>query len=229
MTTFPRHAASLLLLLAMGLGSGCTRLFDNGTKDNLATAEKKAAAGDFRGAVQFYEASLDGTAKSAETHYNLAVLYTEKLKSPLDALHHLERYLALAPTGPHAKDARNLKKEDQVNLRTELSNGAPTNPADANRLRDENKKLREENAELMKQIAALRTLKSQGPIATGQPEKKPIPKGARTYTVKSGDTFAKISRDFYKTSARAKTIQDANFERATGTVKIKPGMVLIIP
>ena len=129
MTAFSRSAASLLLVLALGLGAGCTRLFDNGTKDNLATAEKKASAGDFRGAVQYYEASLDGTAKSADTHYKLAVLYTEKLKSPLDALHHVERYLALAPNGPHAKDARNLKKEDLANLRTELSNGAPTNPA----------------------------------------------------------------------------------------------------
>jgi len=229
MTAFSRSAASLLLVLALGLGAGCTRLFDNGTKDNLATAEKKASAGDFRGAVQYYEASLDGTAKSADTHYKLAVLYTEKLKSPLDALHHVERYLALAPNGPHAKDARNLKKEDLANLRTELSNGAPTNPADANRLRDENKKLREEKAEVMKEITALRAAKSIGPTTAGQPVKKPIPKGARTYTVKSGDTLAKISRDFYKTPARAKAIQDATFERATGTVKIKPGMVLIIP
>lgn len=228
MSALPRQAAALLLALVLGAGASCTRMFEP-SKENQATAEKKAAAGDFRGAVQFYEASLDGTAKSAETHYNLAVLYTEKLKSPLDALHHLDRYLALAPAGPHAKDARNLKKEDLANLRTELSNGAPSNPADASRLRDENKKLREDNAEMMKQIAALRVLKAASPTAAGQPEKKPIPKGARTYTVKSGDTLAKISRDFYKTPARAKAIQDATFAHATGTVKIKPGMVLIIP
>ena len=50
-------------------------------------AEKKAKAGDYRGAVTLYEASLDGTAQTAEVHYRLAVIYDEKLRSPLDALH----------------------------------------------------------------------------------------------------------------------------------------------
>ena len=65
--------------------------------------------------------------------------------------------------------------------------------------------------------------------ARGEPVQKPIPPGARTYTVQSGDTLAKISRKFYKNTSRARDIQDANFNALEGTVKIKPGMVLIIP
>ena len=47
--------------------------------------------------------------------------------------------------------------------------------------------------------------------------------------MQSGDTLAKIARKFYKSPARARDIQDANFNALEGTVKIKPGMVLIIP
>ena len=220
-----RHCAHALLALGLLTAPGCDRLFDKGSKDDITSAEKKAAAGDFRAAVQFYEASLDGTAKSADTHYKLALLYADKLKSPLDAVHHLNRYLALAPSGAHAKDAQSLRKEDENRLRNELNNGTPGTQAEAVRLRNENQML-------LEKLAALRAQKpppAVAPNAKGEPEKKPIPAGARTYTVQSGDTLAKISRQFYKNSTRAKDIQDANFNQLSGTVKIKPGMILIIP
>ena len=175
--------------------------------------------------MQFYEASLDGTAKSADTHYKLALLYADKLKSPLDAVHHLNRYLALAPNGSHAKDAQSLRKEDENRLRNELNNGTPGTQAEAVRLRNENQML-------LEKLAALRAQKppsATAPNAKGEPDRKPIPAGARTYTVKPGDTFAKISRQFYQTPSRARKIQDANFNQVSGTVTIKPGMVLIIP
>ncbi|WP_049975674.1 Cell division protein CpoB [Chthoniobacter flavus] len=203
----------------------CERLFDKGTKENIAAADKKAAAGDYRTAVDLYEGALDGTAKTAEVHYKLALLYDDKLKSPIDALHHMDRYIELAPNGPHVRDAKAYKKEGEARLLTKLSNGSPITQQDAVRLKNENQILRE-------QLTALRAQRAM-PAATlnakGEPMQKPIPPGARTYTVQSGDTLAKISRKYYKTPARARDIQDANFNALSGTVKIKPGMVLIIP
>jgi nucleoid-associated protein YgaU len=225
MNPLPRALAKVLLALALFSAPGCDRLFDKGSKDEIAAAEKKAAAGDFRGAVQLYEASLDGTAKTAETHYKLALLYADKLKSPLDAIHHLDRYLELAPTGAHAKDAKSLKKEDENKLLVQLSNGTPSTQAEAVRLKNENQML-------LEKLALIRSQKPPPPATLnpkGEPVQNPIPPGARTYTVKAGDTLAKISRQFYKNSARAKDIQDANFNQLSGAVKIKPGMVLLIP
>lgn len=226
MNRLPRHFAHALLALGLLTAPGCNRLFDKGSKDDIASAEKKANAGDYRAAVQLYEAALDGTAKSAGTHYKLAILYSDKLKSPLDAVHHLDRYLELAPNGAHAKDARSLRKEDENRLRNKLTNGTPGTQDEAVRLRNQN------NA-LVAQLAELRAQQKQAsataPAARGEPERKPIPAGARTYTVKSGDTFAKISRQFYQTPSRARKIQDANFTQVSGTVTIKPGMVLVIP
>ena len=217
--------AKALAILALLAAPGCDRLFDQGSKDDIAAAEKKAAAGDFRGAVERYEAALDGTAKTADLHYRLALLYADKLKSPLDAVHHLDRYLELAPAGPRAKDAKVLKKDDEAKLLAQFSNGLPITQAEATRLRNE-------NLMLLEKLAQLRAQKPPPAAATpgkGGPVQNPIPPGARTYTVKSGDTLAKISRQFYKNSTRAKAIQDANFNQLAGTVKIKPGMVLVIP
>src|SRR5258707_15486112 len=92
------------VVLALALCAGCDRLFDKGAKEALAAADRKAKAGDYRGAVSLYESALDGTAQTAEIHYRIAVIYDEKLKSPLDALHHFDRYLALAPKGQFAKE-----------------------------------------------------------------------------------------------------------------------------
>ena len=225
------HHGTVAVLAGAWLAlAGCTRLFDDGAKDNLEKAEKKVATGDFAAAVSLYEAALDGTAKSADIHYKLALLYSDKIKQPLDALHHLDRYLELAPTGARAKDARALRKQDQNGLLSTLTKGAPATQSDANRLRDENKRLTDKNTELLLAIAEIR--KSKALPATngkGQPKKRPIPPGARTYIVKRGDTFAKISLQFYKTRARATAIQKANYPDATGPVTIKPGEELIIP
>ena len=216
--------AKALAVLALITAPGCDRLFDKGAKDDIAAAEKKAAAGDFRGAAGRYEAALDGTAKTADLHYRLALLYADKLKSPLDAVHHLDRYLELAPDGAKAKDAKALKKETENKLLVQLSNGTPSTQAEAVRLKNENQML----------LAKLEALRAPKPPPSATPAKgaqapKPIPPDARTYTVKPGDTLAKISRQFYKNAARARDIQNANSGLLAGTVNIKPGMVLVIP
>ena len=226
MNPLPPALGKALLALVLLAASGCDRFFDKGSKDDIAAAEKKAAAGDFRAAAGLYEAALDGTAKTADLHYRLALLYADKLKSPLDAVHHLDRYLDLAPAGPRAKDAKTLKKEDENKLLQQLSNGTPSTQAEAIRLKNENQLL-------LEKLAAMRAQKAPLPVATpakgAPPPPQVIPPGARTYTVKSGDTLAKIARQFYKTPARARAIQDANAAQLGGTVNIKPGMVLVIP
>ena len=174
--------AKALLALALLTAPGCDRLFDKGSKDAIAAAEKRASAGDYRAAAALYEAALDGTAKTADLHYRLALLYADKLKSPLDAVHHLDRYLDLAPAGPRAKDAKTLKKEDENKVLQQLSNGTPSTQAEAIRLKNENQLLREK-------LERLNSQKPPPPAVAGtkgEPVKKPIPPDARTYTVQSG-------------------------------------------
>jgi LysM repeat protein len=224
--SIPRRLAGICLALAALLFPACDRIFDKGSKDDVVAADKKAAGGDFRGAAAMYEAALDGTARTAEVHYKLALLYDDKLKSPLDALHHMERYIVLAPTGAHIRDAKAYKKEGEMKLLTQLSKGSPITQQEAARLKNDNQILRE-------QLTTLRAQKAQPlPGVTppkGEQMQKPIPPGARTHTVQPGETLSTIAQKYFKNKSRWKDIQDANFYSLEGTAKIKPGMTLIIP
>lgn len=216
-----RTFAGLALAL---LVSGCDQLFEQQSKRALEVAETKEKTGDFRGAVKFYEAALDGTAATADVHYRLATIYEDKLKSPLDALHHFQRYLDLAPKGHYALEARNYKREGELKLMTSLGKGNFISQEEAARLKNENLSLRNT-------IVSLRAQKSAPPQAVprGEQVQKPIPPGSRTHTVEPGETLASIALRYYKTRARWKDIQDANFYALEGTAKIKPGQTLIIP
>jgi LysM repeat protein len=222
----PRWLARVGLALAAAfLLPACDRLFEKGSKDGIIAAEKKVKAGDFRGAAALYESALDGTAETAEVHYQLALLYDDKFKRPLDALHHMERYVELAPAGIHVRDAKAYKKEGELKLLTQMSKGSPITQQEAVRLKNDNQILRE-------QLAAVRAQKAL-PAATvnarGEPVQKPIPPGSRTHTVQPGETLSTIAQKYFKNKARWKDIQDANFNALEGTAKIKPGMTLIIP
>jgi tetratricopeptide (TPR) repeat protein len=220
-------ARALCLLLAITF-CGCEQLFDKGKAQNLETAKKKASAGDYQGAITYYEASLDETAESADAHYRMASIYADKLRSPINAMHHYERYLRLAPAGPHAKEAKAYRKEGEQKLLVSLTKGNPISQQEA-------AKIRNENLELRNALATLRARKNATPpplpkgMKKGEQVQKPIPPGSRTHVVKSGETLGKIAEKYYRSKARWKDIQDANFYALEGTAKIKPGMTLIIP
>jgi nucleoid-associated protein YgaU len=230
-----RAASGLVLVLA--LLTGCERLSNPRAAEETEQAEQKLAAGDPQSAVLLYEAALDGTADTAEIHFKLALIYDDHLQQPISALHHFRRYLALAPAGPYAKEARKFADNDELKLAASLGGGASLPQDAAVRLKNDNLTLRKQNLELRAQLeAAKKTVaalqKSSG--IKGQPieppqEQKPLVPGVRTYTVERGDTLASISRKFYKTPARWKQIQDANFNAMKGTAKLRPGMMLMVP
>jgi len=219
---------TLLLLL-----TGCEKLFQQRSKMALETADQSYSEGDYQGALQHYEDALDGTQATAEVHYKMALLFDDKLKNPLAATYHFQRYLELDPSGSHAKDAKNFIKGDQLKLLASMSNGAMMSQEDAARLKNDNLTLRKQNVELnaLLHSASTRPPETKSPGATPSTtlDPKALPAGFRTYEVQHGDTLASISRKFYKTPARWKDIQDANFNTLGGTAKLKPGMTLIIP
>jgi nucleoid-associated protein YgaU len=53
--------------------------------------------------------------------------------------------------------------------------------------------------------------------------------GARSYTVKSGDTLSKIAKEHYGNANNYMKIFDANKDQLSDPDKIKPGQVLKIP
>lgn len=221
-----RLASVIALVCLAGLLTSCDQLFDKGTKQAIDAAEQKAAAGDYRQAILLYERALDGSSKTADVHYKLAVIYDEKMKSPADALHHFKRYLELAPSGTYAKEAKAYRREGELKMMNALNKGALLTQEDAVKLKNENLTLRTQLNTLRAQKAAT------PPPATAVKDKnaqKPIPPGSRTHVVQPGETLGSIAAKYYRNKGRWKDIQDANFYSLEGTAKIKPGQKLIIP
>ena len=222
------RAFVVVVFAALALaGAGCEKLFQKDSDRTLDAGDKKAAAGDMRMAIKYYEAALDGTARTAEVHYKLAMIYDDKLNEPINALHHFDRYLGLAPDGAHVKEARSHQKEVSLRLAESLKGGAFITQAEAVRINRENLDLRMQLVKLRAQKAA--PAAAQGTGAKGEMVQKPIPPGARTYIVQKGDTLGSIAAKFYKNKARWPQIRDANFQGAKGTPPIKAGQELVIP
>jgi len=182
----------------------------------IKDADAKATQGDFLRAINLYEAALDDSPKCADIHYKLALLYDDKMNDPLNAIHHFKRYLTLSPSGSHATDARSFMKRDEIALLTSLSGDSVVTRAEAARLRNENLGLRKEIED-----RALKTRTTDKAQTPDKPKKAIAVKtaGNRSYTVKSGDTLASISRKFYKTSAHWKQILSANKDKIDNAIK----------
>jgi nucleoid-associated protein YgaU len=208
-------------LLAAFAFAGCDKVDQQ--RDALDTADKRVKAGAYRDAIRSYESALDGTAKTADVHYKIAVLYDDKLKEPLDAIHHYERYLDLAPTGGHAREAKAARTDSERRLQAKMSKEGFMTTSEAARLRNENESLR-------KLITDLRNPKAPPPPRTADPSKPDtLPPGAKEHVVQPGETLASIANRYYKNRAMSGHIKDANFNQLGGKDIIKPGQTLIIP
>lgn len=206
---------SLLSIVAV-IFLGCDRLVTPRSTQQLKDADAKVAAGDFTRAISLYESALEDRPSDADVHYKLGLLYDDKLNDPLNAIHHFNRYLVIAPSGAHASDVRGFVKRDQLALVTNLSGDAMLSRTEATRLRNENLALRHENDEL------------NGRRDKALDASKPT-KGGRTYVVQQGDTLASISRKFFKSSAQWKRILNANRTVIDDPKKLTAGQTLVIP
>ena len=192
-------------------------------REALEVADRRVKVGAYREAIRSYEEVLEGTAKTADIHYKIAVLYDDKLKEPLDAIHHYGRYLDFLPNGSHAKEAKAAQSECERRLQAKMSKEGFMTTTEAVRLRNENESLR-------KLIADLRNPKPTPPPRAVDPSKPDeLPPGARQHTVAKGETLASIALKYYKNRAAASNIKDANFNQLAGKDVIRPGQVLIIP
>lgn len=223
-------AIAISLGLAFAAGA-CDRMITPRSAQIIKDAESKSADGNYLRAITLYESALDGSAKSAEIHYRLALLYDDKMHDPLNALHHFKRYLTLAPTGPHASDVKNFMKKDELELGTTLSGDSVVSRAEAARLKNENLALRKELEDYRARLSGATTEKAPGDNrevkktdAARKAERAP-----RTYVVRDGDTLASISRKFYKSSGKWKKIRDANRNTVDDPGKLKAGQTLTIP
>src|SRR6476659_7034440 len=131
---------SVFVMLLALLLAGCDKT--DSQREALENGDRKVKVGAYREAIRSYEAALDGTAKTADIHYKIAMLYDDKLKEPLDAIHHYDRYLELAPGAGHAKEAASGRSDCEKRLQAKMSKEGFMTTGEAVRLRNENESLR---------------------------------------------------------------------------------------
>ncbi len=235
----------VLLLPLLALVGGCDRLnLRNDSKKQLQLGADRLASRDFRGAVAAYEESLDGTPKTAEAHFRLALIYYDHLQDPVGAIHHFRRYLEVAgESGAFAKQAHANITRAELNLSAGLSGGTLVSRGEATRIRSENLQLKQQLAIAKATTPGPPKPGAKGPateaseVATGQRAASAAVKEAerkaksetRTYRVLPGDTLQGISRKFYQTPNRAADILDANINALPDESKLRAGMTLILP
>lgn len=223
----------LLLLAALG-ASGCNRMVIPRGTQATKDADARLAEGDYLHAINLYESALDGSAASAEIHYKLALLYDDKMKDPLSALHHFKRYLTVAPGGSRAPEVKEFMKRGELALVTSMSGDAVVTRAEAARLKNDNLNLRRE---LEERSAQARTLTAAGEKAArgsrgekaGAASAKAPKTAPRSHVVQPGDTLFSLSRLYYNVPDKWKAILDANEKSIDDPGKLKVGQTLTIP
>ncbi|MBA3651539.1 MAG: LysM peptidoglycan-binding domain-containing protein [Chthoniobacterales bacterium] len=222
---------ALLLMCSLGMLASCNRMITPRETQLSKEADAKAAEASYAEAINLYEAALDGSARSADVHYKLALIYDDKMNDPLNALHHFKRFLTLEPTGKRAEEVKGFMKRDELTLLTNLTGDSMVPRSELVRLNNENLNLRQQIGERWaEQKAASGAGKAAARPAKGQPNEKVKRSGKeRSYTVQRGDTLASISRKFYKSSARWQRILDANADLLSKPADLKPGQTLVIP
>jgi tetratricopeptide (TPR) repeat protein len=206
--------------------AGCGKMFEQKGEEALSMAQEKEKEGDYPAAVRWYEASLDGTGRTAEAHYALALIYDDKVDDPVEALAHYRRYLELAPDGAHVADAKSFASQDEFKLVNTLSKGNFMPQQDAAWLKNQNYALQKQLADARKEVTDMRA-EARGMPAVSGAATPALPPGARLYRVEPGDTLRSISRK--NSPNRWEDIEDANYHMLGSGQKLKVGMTLVIP
>ncbi len=219
-------------MAAAVLLAGCDKVSFDHSDRAYEQAEQKRNSQDYRAAVGLYEKALQDDKKAADAHFRMGMIYDANLDDPVGAVHHFKRYMEMQPNGAHAKEARANLDRIELKLATSLAGGTLITHAEAAKLRQENKDLRDQLAQRTAATPPPANVPAGGPTAGKQAARDaqlhPAP-GTRTYVVQPGDSLASIARKFYKNKARAKDIQDANLNSVPDERKLKPGITLIIP
>jgi LysM repeat protein len=184
---------------------------------HFLTGKNRLKALDYRGAVESFEKALEVNPRSASAHFELGVLYDQKIQDYAAAVFHFERYLRLRPDSPYAEPVR----QHITACKRELARSVAPVPVtqslqrDFERLTAENQQLRQQVAQLQAALAA-RALPSAVPgVPVSQPpagapprasthdvaapDPAPAPASAptpRTHTVQPGDNPYRISRKY---------------------------------
>jgi LysM repeat protein len=239
--------AALCLLLATGCAPTAADRADEQREPHFLQGKGRAQAYDFAGAIESFERAIEVNPRNASAHFELGVLYDQRVNDPATAIYHYQRFLRLRPESPMADNLRQRILACKQILASDVSLGPLTQQIqkDIEQLAAENTRLKQRTAELEDILARRATNappllaaapaprnetpplalnNSVAPRTEPKAAPKTTPAAARTYTVKAGDNLITIARRHSVTVAALEAANPGLNER-----RLQVGKTLTIP
>jgi len=143
-------------LALSGCGPASTGGADEEKEPQFIIGRNRVNAMDYQGAIEAFEQALETNPRSAAAHFELGILYAERVPAPATAIYHYEKFLQLRPSDSKAE----MIQQHIFRLKQELAKGVlPIPPSTESQRQLE--QLAEENRQLHDQLDRLRAASAQ--------------------------------------------------------------------
>jgi LysM repeat protein len=167
MNKWPASWRIILILVLVGIAGGCMPTSDGPIDDekepNFVEGRNHQNAMDYKGAIAAFERTVQANPRNAAAHFELGLLYEQKMGDFVSAIYHFQRHLQLRPKSEHLdvvnQHITTCKLELAKTVTFAVINGEVHR--DLVRLTNELAQSREMNEVLKKQIAARPTIVTQ--------------------------------------------------------------------
>ncbi|MBM3821730.1 MAG: LysM peptidoglycan-binding domain-containing protein [Verrucomicrobia bacterium] len=213
----------MLLLTASGLGAACFPMSGTGQSDErdpyFLEGEGREASKDFLGAAEAYHRAIENNPRNASAHKKLGFLFSQSLDKPDAAIYHFNKLLEYRKDDPHADVIREHVLRCRQRLAQTLSAGVL-----AKQTQDELLRLTDENARLLKTVAALNQQLHHWQRVAQATNAVPVtfPSGASNRTLDQGLSPLPVASSTIVTSAPPAKIAAGPGQREPSEAAVSP-------
>lgn len=215
-----------LVISTIGVCSGCGPFMESDTDEqknpHFIAGKNRQSSMDWQGAVDSFEKALEDNPRSASAHFELGLLYEQRINDYATAMYHYQKHLKLRPESNVAAMARERINACKIELAKSVAFSLVNQQVHAKltELTTENQSLREQMDRLKTQLSQAAVLSATVPPAsnrtpvgeptpavggapaasvrpapsTATPAPTPTPGGYRLHTVRKSETMAAIGR-----------------------------------
>jgi LysM repeat protein len=150
---------------------------DDASNPHYKQAQQDLEDNNPTAAVSDYEAALADDSKLAGAHYELAIIYGDKLNDPVGSIYHFKRFLELQPNSDKAGEVKDLIDKQSLAFAASLPNTPAAGSDDAALLQSQNTALKKQLADATHTIAELQAKLAHhhGHLAATEPAPAPAP------------------------------------------------------
>jgi LysM repeat protein len=139
---------------------------DSDSNPNYKQAQQDLDNNNPSGAVADYEAALAANPKLAGAHYELGVIYGDKMNDPISSIYHFKRFLELSPNTDKKDQVQQLIDKESQDYAASLPNAKPQiTQADLDKVTADNTALKKQVEDANTTIAQLQARLEQAPAS----------------------------------------------------------------